>query len=203
MLENSTKLLQKCKDVFFTKFINSFYHKRSYELKKFGGAKMQNIIQKYNPQQEFAVEKVYQKLTQGIENLPAEEAVDGLLQGVNYLRQGINQVVERIFDGAEQKQNVVMKEKADQWTKSTEKVKEAINRASSTGDYGIVEKYLKEATKSTITAKESVSKMKYIKQRGQTEYNPAKELTAYIRELEDFAKKDYIKTKLLEGEILP
>ena len=165
---------------------------------------MANQMQRYNPQQEFAVDKVYEKLTRGIENLTAEEAVDGLLGGADYLRRGINQVIDRIFEGAEDKQSVVVQNRADQWTKSTERVKEAIGEATATGDYDTVEKRLRDATKATIAAKESVSKMKFIKKRGQTEYNPTRELTAYVRELEDFVRRDYNGgPKLLEGEILP
>jgi len=163
---------------------------------------MSNHIQRYNAQQEFAVDKVYQKLTQGIDNLPPGEAVDGLLQGVDYLRRGINQVVERIFQGAEEKQAVVLQDKAEHWTETTERVKAAIGEATTSGDYETVEKRLRDATKATIAAKESVSKMKFIKQRGQTEYNPGKELTTYLRELEDVVRRDYNGTKLLEGEIL-
>ena len=160
---------------------------------------MQNSLQRYNAQQEFAVDKVYEKLTRGIENLTADEAVDGLLFGADYLRNGIAQVIERIYQGAEGKQAVVVADKADKWTKSTEKVKEAITDATRSGDYEIVERKLRDATKATIAAKESVSKMKFIKQRGQTAYNPARELSEYVRELEDFVKKDYNGTKLLGG----
>lgn len=165
---------------------------------------MPNNLQRYNPQQEFAVERVYRKLTEGIDNLTADEAVDGLLSGADHLRRGINQVIDRIFEGAEEKQSVVVQGRAENWTKATERVKEAIGDATATGDYDTVEKRLREATKATIAAKESVSKMKFIKQRGQTEYNPNKELTAYVRELEDFVRRDYNGgPKLLEGEILP
>lgn len=160
---------------------------------------MANNLQKYNPQQEFAVERVYQKLTQGIDKLNPEEAVDGLLTGADYLRKGIAQVVERIFEGAEQKQAVVVQDRTSKWAKSTEQVKQAVNQASENDDYETVEKCLRDATKATIAAKESVSKMKYIKQRGQ-DYNPAKELNAYFRELEDFVKKDYHNPRLLEGD---
>lgn len=160
---------------------------------------MQNSLQRYNAQQEFAVDKVYEKLTRGIENLTADEAVDGLLFGADNLRQGIAQVIERIYQGAEGKQAIVVQDKADKWTKSTEKVKDAIADATQSGDYETVERKLRDATKATIAAKESVSKMKFIKQRGQTAYNPARELSEYVRELEDFVKKDYNGTKLLEG----
>ena len=77
-----------------------------------------------------------------------------------------------------------------------------MGHATANDDYETVEKRLREATKATIATKESVSKMKYIKQRGQ-DYNPAKELSAYFRELEEFVRKDYNGPKLLEGEIMP
>lgn len=167
-------------------------------------SKMPNVqVKKYDPQQEFAVDKVYRKLTQGIDSLPAEEAVDGLLHGADCLRKGIAQVIERIFEGAEEKQAVVAQAKVDQWSKATEQVKQAIGQAKSTGDYESVEQQLREATRATIAAKESVSKMAFIKKRGQTEYNPAKELSVYLRELEDVVRREYNGSRLLEGEILP
>jgi len=160
----------------------------------------QNQIQRYNAQQEFAVEKVYRKLTHGIDDLPPGEAVDALLGGANCLRQGIAQVLEKIFQGAESRQNVVMQQVTNFWKGETESLQKAIAQASATGNYDEVEKCLREATKANLSAKESVSKMKYIRQRGQTEYNPVKELTQFARELEDFAKRRYSNTqRMIEG----
>jgi|GEM_PF-5540154 len=45
-----------------------------------------NGLQKFSAQKEFAVDKVYEKLTQGIDDLPASEAVDGLLHGATMLK---------------------------------------------------------------------------------------------------------------------
>ena len=160
-----------------------------------------NQLQRYNAQQEFAVERVYQKLTEGMDDLSANEAVDGLPHGANLLKQGINQVVERIFECAEQKQAEVVYEKTDQWQSATEQVRSAVIDATLSGEYDVVEEKLKEATKATITAKESVRKMKYIKQRGQTEYDAKKDLKDYVRELEELISQD--KPRLLTEEVLP
>ncbi|MBI4141200.1 hypothetical protein HY485_05175 [Candidatus Woesearchaeota archaeon] len=162
---------------------------------------MPNNLQKYNPQQEFAVERVYQKLTRGIEGLSGEEAVDALLNGTSYLRQGINQVIDRLFVEAEGRHFLVLKDRSQEWTQATERVRQAMEKVAAAGSYDDFEKCLRDATKATIQMKESASKMKFIKHRGQTAYDPARELIAFARELEEHAKKNY-GVKLLEGGIL-
>ncbi len=162
---------------------------------------MSNNLQKYNAQQEFSVEKIYQKLTQGIDKLNPEEAVDGLLTGVDCLRKGIAQIVERIYEGAEEKQSVVVQNKTEQWARVTDHVKDAIENATANSDYESVEKRLQDATKATIAAKESVSKMKYIKQRGRN-YNAINDLVEPIKELGERPGRDYQRQQILEGEII-
>lgn len=145
-------------------------------------------IQKYNAKQEFTVERVYQKLTRGIDDLPQGEAVDALLEGVTRLRQGLNDLVDRIFQGAEVRQTVVMQQITSQWKNETENLQRAIAQATITGNYDAVEKCLRETTKANLTTKENVAKMKYIKQKGQTEYDPSKELNQFVKELETLVK---------------
>lgn len=147
---------------------------------------------------EFGVEKVYQKLTAGLEDLTAQEAVDVLLGGADVLRQGINQVIDRIYQAAEENQTVVVGDKTNAWHEKTAQVKNAVAEAGTSGDYEGVERKLWDATMATLAVKEAVQKMKYIKQRGQVPYEARRALSTYVREIEDSVKKP----KVLTGEVL-
>ena len=104
-------------------------------------------------------DEVYRKLTDGIEDLPPEEAVDGLLLDAQVLRQGIVQLVDRILDTAEQKQTAVVQEYATQCKRATDLVQDALSEATLTGNYDTLETRLRDATQTMRTARESVSKM--------------------------------------------
>lgn len=155
-----------------------------------------NEIKKYDGQREFAVEAVYRKLTKGIEDVPNEEAVDGLLQGAEQMRRGIAQVIEKFYQTAEQKQAGVMSEKAEQF----EVLSGAVVAAGRQGDLDQYNIALQQVVDASIQCKESASKMKHIKNRGFEGYDARKELADFLRDLEKAVDTQYSGRRLLPGQ---
>jgi len=155
-----------------------------------------NEIQKYDGQREFSVDSVYGKLTQGIDQVPNEEAVDGLLQGADMMRRGIAQLVERFYQTAEGKQKGVMAEKAEQF----EVVSQAVMAAGREGDLDQYNIALQQVVDASIGCKESATKMKHIKNRGFEGYDAKRSLTEFLRQLEETVENRYGARRLLTGE---
>lgn len=155
-----------------------------------------NEIKKYDGQREFAVEAVYRKLTKGIDEVPNEEAVDGLLQGAEQMRRGIAQVIEKFYQTAEQKQAGVMTEKAEVF----DVLSKAVMAAGRQGDLDQYNIALQQVVDASIQCKESASKMKHIKNRGFEGYDARKELADFLRDLEKAVDANYSGRRLLPGQ---
>ena len=155
-----------------------------------------NEIQRYDGQREFSVNTVYRKLTRGIDGVPNEEAVDGLLQGADQMRRGIAQLIEKFYQTAEDKQASVMTEKAEVF----ETLSQAVIGAGREGDLEQYNIALQHVVDASIQCKESASKMKHIKNRGFEGYDARRELADFLRELERAVDTNYGGQRLLPGQ---
>ncbi len=155
-----------------------------------------NEIQKYDGQKEFAVDAVYKKLTRGIDEVPNEEAVDGLMQGAEQMRKGIAQLVEKFYQTAETKQKGVMSEKAEQF----DVLSKSVMAAGREGDLDRYNIALQQVVDASIQCKESAAKMKHIKNRGFEGYDARKELADFIKDLEKAVDSNYSGKRLLTGQ---
>ncbi|MBD3303864.1 hypothetical protein GF343_01865 [Candidatus Woesearchaeota archaeon] len=153
-------------------------------------------IKKYDGQREFSVDTVYRKLTRGIDGVPNEEAVDGLLQGAEQMRKGIAQVIEKFYQTAEHKQAGVMADKAEQF----EVLSGAVVSAGRQGDLDQYNIALQQVVDASIQCKESASKMKHIKNRGFQDYDAKRELADFLRDLEKAVDANYSGRRLLPGQ---
>jgi len=155
-----------------------------------------NEMQKYDGQKEFAVDAVYKKLTKGIDDVPNEEAVDGLLQGADSMRKGMAQLVEKFYQTAEKKQAGVMTEKAEEF----EILSKTVISAGRQGDLDQYNIALQQVVDASIQCKESASKMKHIKNRGFEGYDARRELSDFLRELEKAVDSNYGGRRLISGQ---
>jgi len=157
--------------------------------------KMGKEPMKYNGS-EFGLQNVYDKLTAGVKRLPAEQAVDALLDGADTLKRGIDQLIEKFYHGAEQQQESVMNGRASAYKHTAEQVL----KATQSGDLTAIDDALQSSIEASLQCKESASKMRHIKNRGYERYDSKKELGAYVRELDTMIGKKVHEPELLEGE---
>lgn len=141
----------------------------------------------YRPRQEFAIDRVYQKLTNGIENLSAEQSVDGLLIGADILRRSMGQLLFKFYQDAEQRQETVLGDRAT----SLEALSASAMEAAKAGDLDKYDSVLQQVVNASVLCKESSAKMKYIKSRGQEGFDPKKAVRDCIQELEQAVTHGY------------
>ena len=83
------------------------------KIKTLGGVvKMANEIQKYDPQA-FAAQRVYDRLTEPLEDLTPIQQINTIAVGVGNLRKTLDEVVEKLKDKAVGEQKKVVGEKDD------------------------------------------------------------------------------------------
>lgn len=152
-------------------------------------------IEKYD-EKKFALQTIYDKLTQGTENLGNAGCVDELLYRVEVLRQGFSRILEKFYEGAEVKQQEVLREKAEQF----EALTDAVKNAALAGDLDRYNSALQDVVNASMDCKESAAKMKHIKNKGFEAYDPAKEMKECIRTLEERIKGTYNSKRLLESK---
>ncbi len=146
--------------------------------------------------EKFALQTIYDKLTQGTENLGKTECVNELLYRVEVLRQGFSRILEKFYEGAEVKQQEVLREKAEQF----EELTEAVKLAALNGDLDAYNSALQNVVNTSIECKESATKMKHIRNKGFEKYDPEREMKECIRSLEEHVKGAYTNRRLIEDK---
>lgn len=146
--------------------------------------------------EKFALETIYDKLSHGTEDLENEECVDELLRRVDILRNGFSRILEKFYEGAEDKQQGVLREKAEQF----EALTDAVKGAAISGNLDDYNSALQDVVNASIDCKESATKMKHIQNKGFEKYDPVKEMRNCIRNLEEYVKGAYKGRKLIEAK---
>ena len=136
-------------------------------------------IERYN-NSEFALGNVYDRLTTSIRQLPPETAVDAYLDGAHMLKVGIDQLIEKFYQGAEVQQTDVMGERAATYKRTAE----SVLQLTKNGDLTAIDDALQQSIEASLQCKESATKMRHIKARGYERYDSQKEMESYLRKLD-------------------
>ena len=127
------------------------------------------------------------RLLHGTEGLAPEQSVDAVLGIMGDFEQCYQMVRERIYQRAEEQQALVIGER----TKDYQERIQIVEKTRKTGDLDELEASLEASITSCINVKEGVSKMKHIKNRGQDQYDPQKEMGQFVRKLDRVVEKNF------------
>jgi len=118
---------------------------------------MANEIQKYDPQA-FAAQRVYDRLTEPLEDLTPIQQINTIAVGVGNLRKTLDEVVEKLKDKAVGEQKKVVGEKDD----NVQTVYSGLDKARRTNDFEMYDKVSMDVIRAIMQAKGSVSDLRLL-----------------------------------------
>ena len=116
-----------------------------------------NAIQKYDPQA-FAAQRVYDRLTEPLEDLTPIQQINTIAVGVGNLRKTLDEVVEKLKDKAVGEQKKVVGEKDD----NVQTVYSGLDKARRTNDFEMYDKVSMDVIRAIMQAKGSVSDLRLL-----------------------------------------
>lgn len=118
---------------------------------------MGNEIQKYDPQA-FAAQRVYDRLTEPLEDLTPIQQINTIAVGVGNLRKTIDEVVEKLRDRAVDEQKKVVEEKDS----NVQTVYSGLDKARKSNDFEMYDKVSADVIRAIMHAKGSVSDLRLL-----------------------------------------
>lgn len=128
----------------------------------------------------FAVDTLYERLVEPMQTLEDEAYVDTTLNGVALLKKGIDELYDRLFQGAGVRQERVL----EQRDTKIQDFYAVVEQSRKDGDFEAYEAALLQVGEASLHAREAVGKLRYIHSRGFGEYNSKAQLTGMVRDLE-------------------
>ena len=116
-----------------------------------------NAIQKYDPQA-FAVQRVYDRLAEPLEDLTPVQQVNTIAVGVGNLKRTLEEVVEKLKDKAVEQQRFVVGER----DKTVQDVYSGLERARRNEDFEQYDKVGSEVIRAIVVAKGAVTDMRLL-----------------------------------------